>query len=210
MKEWDWEHNKDLDPEKITLGSNKRANWVCKKGHRWSMTIVHRSGGVGCPYCSGRMATPENNLKVAYPAIAKEWDYEKNKEIKPEDIKPQSEKVVFWKCPKCGMSYDARVRNRTIAHSGCPYCAGKKVSAGVTDLASTHPELMDKWDWQHNTAIGLNPMEIGSGSHIKAWWRCDICGKSYIREVFLQVNAKGSCPYCKRIKNDRNHSFYYI
>ena len=37
MSEWDWEENDrcELDPKKLTLGSGKKANWVCTKGHKW-------------------------------------------------------------------------------------------------------------------------------------------------------------------------------
>ncbi len=36
MQEWDYEANKDLDPTKLTIGSNKKAWWKCPKcGGKW-------------------------------------------------------------------------------------------------------------------------------------------------------------------------------
>ena len=37
MKEWDWDANnkEGLDPTQLTWGSNKKANWICSKGHKW-------------------------------------------------------------------------------------------------------------------------------------------------------------------------------
>ena len=44
MSEWDWDANTDLDPKKLTTGSNKKAWWICKKcGHKWSADIHHRA-----------------------------------------------------------------------------------------------------------------------------------------------------------------------
>ena len=40
-------------------------------------------------------ASPEYNLKVIRPDIAKEWDYEKNHPLKPEDVTPHSNKKVW-------------------------------------------------------------------------------------------------------------------
>ena len=69
MAEWDWEENENcnLDPRKLTLGSGKKVNWVCSKGHKWSTSVYHRVvRGTNCPYCSNKRvlaqfsATPEN------------------------------------------------------------------------------------------------------------------------------------------------------
>ena len=48
MAEWDWEENEKsgLDPTKLTLGSGKKVNWVCSKGHKWVASIVNRTGKV--------------------------------------------------------------------------------------------------------------------------------------------------------------------
>ena len=49
LKEWDYERN-TIDPTKISIGSGKKAYWVCSIcGHQWCSTIASRSSGVGCP-----------------------------------------------------------------------------------------------------------------------------------------------------------------
>ncbi len=55
--EWDYLKNLSLSPEKVVPGSNKSVWWICKYDdrHRWRTRIAHRSGGSGCPYCSGRL-----------------------------------------------------------------------------------------------------------------------------------------------------------
>ena len=57
-KEWDYEKNGDLTPDKVTYGSNKKVWWICPKGHSYQATINHRSGGTNCPICnSGRQTS---------------------------------------------------------------------------------------------------------------------------------------------------------
>ncbi len=53
-KEWHKEMNKDLSPDKVTLGSNKKVWWHCKneKSHIWKAMIINRAKkGSGCPFC---------------------------------------------------------------------------------------------------------------------------------------------------------------
>ncbi len=59
-KEWHPTKNKDLTPQKVTYGSNKKVWWLCPKGHEYQATIGHRTCGVGtnCPICnSGRQTS---------------------------------------------------------------------------------------------------------------------------------------------------------
>jgi len=51
--EWDYDKN-DLLPTQITLGSDKKVWWKCKKGHSWEAVIKSRKIGRGCPYCIGQ------------------------------------------------------------------------------------------------------------------------------------------------------------
>ena len=43
VKEWNYEKNKDIDINKITLGSNKKVWWICDKGHEWQAVIASRT-----------------------------------------------------------------------------------------------------------------------------------------------------------------------
>ena len=42
----------------------------------------------------------ENSLLYSNPEIAKEWNYEKNGNLKPEHFFANSSKKVWWKCQK--------------------------------------------------------------------------------------------------------------
>jgi hypothetical protein len=54
MEEWDEEKNKKLNPYEISIKSDIKAWWKCKKdnNHVWKTSISHRYHGTNCPYCS--------------------------------------------------------------------------------------------------------------------------------------------------------------
>ena len=55
---------------------------------------------------------------------AKGGSYEKNGNLRPENITAGSGKNVWWKCAK-GHEWVARISSRK-AGNGCPYCVGRK------------------------------------------------------------------------------------
>lgn len=62
---------------------------------------------------------------MLYPAIASEWDYERNNKG-PHEYLPGSGKIAWWKCVKntCGCHrLQATIHNR-VNGTGCPYCNG--------------------------------------------------------------------------------------
>lgn len=56
--EWDsTDGANDRTPSDVTCGSNYRAGWRCRRGHRWNALIRTRLGGHGCPDCSRQRPT---------------------------------------------------------------------------------------------------------------------------------------------------------
>ncbi len=132
--------------------------------------------------------TKENSITTQYPFLSKEWDYDKNKDIKPDVFTPGSPTKVWWICSN-GHSYPASIAHR-VEGNGCPYCAGKKVYIGFNDLQSQHPELAKEWH-PKNT---LKPTEITSGYSKKVWWICPE-GHEYYADPKHRVNGTG-CSVC--------------
>jgi len=94
-KEWNYEKNNGLTPIDVLPSSDKKVWWICSKGHEWQTTIASRSSGTGCPYCSGRCAIEGvNDLKTVNPNLAKEWHYDKNGNLRPENTLPNSGKKI--------------------------------------------------------------------------------------------------------------------
>ncbi|MBQ2286377.1 MAG: hypothetical protein II252_03635, partial [Clostridia bacterium] len=96
-----------------------------QKGHEWQTTISHRTNGSGCPYCAGqKVIKGENDLQTVNPTLANEWHYEKNKGLTPEDVMPNSNKKVWWKCQK-GHEWQTSIANRNYGY-GCPVCNSER------------------------------------------------------------------------------------
>ena len=105
--------------------ARKSIDWmktICNMNHRWRASIVSRTKGSKCPYCSGIcVIRGKNDLATLRPDIAAEWNDEKNGELKPCNLKIKSNKKVWWKC-KNGHEWQAIISNRTNKNQGCPFC----------------------------------------------------------------------------------------
>lgn len=66
----------------------------------------------------------QNSLGKLYPDLLKEWDYNKNI-LNPLLTPPNSNRKAWWKCKKCGRSWQATINSRTPPHNnGCKKCSG--------------------------------------------------------------------------------------
>lgn len=147
-KEWDHEKNTGLTPADVLPNSDKMVWWKCKNGHEWQAVIKSRNSGCGCPYCSGlRVITGETDLQTINPALASEWNYEKNDGLMPNDVLPNSNKKVWWKCSK-GHEWQASVYNRTNGR-GCPYCSklshSKILNVETCEVFESYSEAAKKY-----------------------------------------------------------------
>ena len=200
--EWDYEKNGGFQPTKVAPFSMKSAFWICKKGHSYSMVIANRtSQKQGCPYCAGKRVLPGfNDLESRFPKIAKEWDYEneKNAPLSPAEITYGSSKTVWWKCCDCGNEWAASISSRTRGQ-GCKICGNKRGAEkrikGLVEKGSSitekAPWLLREWDYDKNL---VSPDSIPPKSDKRCWWICEK-GHSYDLRVADKVGGQG-CPYC--------------
>ncbi|HBD7397089.1 zinc-ribbon domain-containing protein [Legionella longbeachae] len=123
----DWHPSKNFyHPSQLSYGSKIKVWWQCEKKHEWKATPNSRTrpSGTGCPYCSGKQATPDNNLALKCPELVKEWHPVKNNGLLPEMFLPRSNKKIWWLC-KHLHEWQATIDNR-FNGTNCPYCRGKK------------------------------------------------------------------------------------
>ncbi|MBR3593243.1 MAG: hypothetical protein IKL44_01075 [Clostridia bacterium] len=144
LKQWDFEANGSLSPYEIPLNYSFKVAWKCDKcGYKWSSSPnarVRANKISDCPHCAGRVALlGVDDFETLYPDIAKEWDYEKNGNVSPSQIRPHSNKKYFWVCSACGNSYAAYPGNR-VKGSGCPVCARIKVGQKNSKLVGQFDE----------------------------------------------------------------------
>lgn len=201
-REWDYSSN-PKPPSEYLPQSNKKVSWNCSAcGNKYTTSIQHRTQGGGCPKCARKLrgiakrataVRQTGSIAQTHPAIANEWDYEKNNSLLPDNVTAGSRERVWWIGKACGHSYDMTVSNCCISGMGCPICAGKRLLVGFNDLATTHPHIAEQWHPIKNGT--LQPTDILYGTDRKIWWQCE---KGHEWET--TPYAKFGCPVCKNKK----------
>lgn len=169
----------------LGVGSGRKVMWRCKLGHVWEATPNARStNGQGCPYCSGRrVLVGFNDLATTHPDVAARL-------VNFDDahaVSAGSGRKLRWRC-EYGHEWDAVVK-AVVKGSGCPYCSGRLPLLGVSDLATTHPDLVTELvDRELATRLSA-----GSGRRVR--WRCEK-GHEWVAPVIRRTRDGSGCPYC--------------
>jgi Zn finger protein HypA/HybF involved in hydrogenase expression len=198
--------NGDLMPEKLLPGTNKRLWWKCSKcENEWIASGNDRRSGNGCPNCSGRAVHSDgrNSIVTTHPELVKELHPTKNHGLNFNQIRPGTDKKIWWKCRKCKHEWIAHGYQRTgPMNSGCPACANQAIhSDGRNSLKSRFPKLSEEW---HKDNESL-PEEVLSGSGKKAKWKCKKCDHDWsVRIVNRTGEKKSGCPACKNLEIHRD------
>lgn len=181
----------------VIAGTNEKLWWKCSVttcGYEWEATGNNRVKGKGCPACSGRVATPTNNLALVRPDLAKEYMTSKNA-LPPDQITPLSNRVVWWKCSvrKCRFEWRTTPSHRSVGNTGCPACS-HNVLTPRHSLASIRPDLAKEYLVPPENDLPANKMFPGTDK--KVWWRCPECGDKYEARVDHRSAGSG-CPACR-------------
>ena len=197
---WDYKKNK-VKPTEISSGSGQKVWLKCEKGHSYETTIPSRLAGHGCNYCSSNQVLKGfNDLATLKPEVIKEWNYEKNGTLKPEDVMARSGKKVWWRCSKCGKEWEATPASRDHIH--CKSCNQKKAKRGthegINDLTTLKPEIAKEWNYERNG--GLRPEEVAANAGKRVWWKCSKCGYEWIAPPYSRKNV--NCRSCNRLKRN--------
>lgn len=226
LTEWNTEKN-TASPFSVRLKSKEHFWWKCSKcGSEWVSAPFYRSTrNSGCHECAKRkigkaksktMAL-RNNLAEKHPDLAAEWDFEKNGELRPEDVSVSSNKRVWWICRTCGNGWQTSVNHRTSDKAtGCPACmrtvAAKKKSltaAYANNFAEKHPDLVAEWNSKKNGNTDV--FDISESCNKKYWWRCAYCGNEWQATVNHRSSGRG-CPKCSKGQTSfaEQAVFFYI
>jgi hypothetical protein len=199
-KQWHPTKNGGLTPDQVTPGSRKKVWWKCEKDHEWRASIYKRTYGRGCPYCSRKKPSKENNLLVVNPAVASQWHPTKNGNLTPDQVAPTTIKQVWWKCKK-GHEWKQSIVLRSQTKGVCLYCSGRKVNDEYNFLKA-HSNLAKQWHPTKNGA--LKPDQVSPNSLKQIWWQCKN-GHEWKAAVLDRCKGKG-CPYCSgQRKNKKIH-----
>ena len=196
-KEWHPTRNGDLSAETIPARTSRKVWWRCARdaSHEWQATVHNRTNGNGCPFCSGRVATPETSLATLHPEVAAQWHPTRNRGLGPHQVRPGSHRRVFWRCPRDpGHVWQTDVKSRATSGSGCPVCAGR-----VAALSKTYPRVAAEWHLTRNGARG--PDSVPGHSRDLAWWQCRRNPEHVWRSlVVARTRLGGGCPVCKGLR----------
>jgi len=198
--EWHPTKNEGFTPDQVTAGTHQKVWWKCiiAPDHEWEATVVSRTSGSGCPFCSGNQVSTTNSLASLYPDVAAHWHPTKNRDFTPDQVTANAHRMVWWMCPK-GPDHEweappsNRVRN---VEGGCPFCRGLKVSV-TNSLASRFPEIAAEWHPTKNENV--TPQDVVAGSGKRVWWQCcENLTHVWQATVNNRTNPRGmkGCPYC--------------
>jgi len=199
-EEWHPEKNGQLHAEDVRPGSNKKVWWCCRmnSSHEWQSGIQNRVKGYGpCPICSGFVATAATSLRALHPQLAEEWHQEKNGNLTPNEVKPGSNKKVWWQCKTNPAHEWQAVISSRVRGNGCRICAGQAATS-LTSLYTLRPELVEEW---HPIKNGeLTPHDVMPGSGRKVWWRCRV-DPSHEWQMSINYRGRGhGCPLCLSLR----------
>ena len=195
-KEWHPVKNDNLKPSEVTPNSNKKVWWKCHMNHSWEATVGNRNSGRGCPVCSGRKAIRESSLASEFPILTKELHPFKNGSVLGTNLRPGSQKKVWWKCDaEDDHEWEATVSSRTRGN-GCPFCAGQKACKS-NSLEALYPDIARQW---HPNKNKISPREVTPGSRKMLWWKCNK-GDDHEWQATVSQRVLGTgCSVCSNHK----------
>lgn len=74
-------------------------------------------------------------------------------------------------------------------------------------------KLINEWDWEKNSGLGLDPNKLTLGSNKKAWWICSVCGHNWFAKIGNRTALHRGCPQCangKQTSSPEQKIYYYI
>jgi hypothetical protein len=87
-----------------------------------------------------RILRPSKRWVGGYPELVAQWDWRRNVDVLPDDISYGLHLQIWWHCENGpDHRWSARAQSR-IGGKGCPFCAGKLVSA-TNSLATRNPAV---------------------------------------------------------------------
>ena len=216
---WHPTKNGDMTPYSVTAGSHAIVWWYLPYDDpvtgkhfdfEWQAAVkaMVRSPHKQGPFLEGKKAWKGfNDLSTLYPELSKEWNYEKNGTLTPENTTYGSNKSVWWKktiinketgeteCYEWQEKIQSRIQkvgNRSIA---------VKRNEDMASFGSKYPELAAEWHPSKNG--NLTPFDVTVSSTIPIWWLLPYddprTGKHYDFEwqdsVRDRVIRGRGCPY---------------
>ena len=214
QKQWHEKLNMHLGNLLIRPGSHRKVWWSCDQcpdgfPHIWEATVVNRTYGRGCPFCSGNAICQHNTLARKAPEVALFWDAEKNHPLTPDQVTVSSRMRVHWKCSACLHQWQTHMVTKASRSTGCPKCAKANSGRKADGTRQKHPTfarakhaLLQQWDHDRNRENGNFPDSTSLRSNKLIWWQCQKCPRGKVHSWQAQAANRTSlkkptgCPCC--------------
>ena len=214
QKQWHEKLNMHLGNILIRPGSNRKVWWSCDQcpdgfPHIWEATVLNRTYGRGCPFCSGNAICQHNTLARKVPEVALFWDAKKNHPMSPDQVTVFSNMRAHWMCSACLHEWQSSVLSKAIHKTGCPKCTKAKFvrktdSTGYTGhptFAMAKHALLQQWDHERNRVDGNSPDKTTLRSGKLIWWQCYECPKGKVHSWQARAYSRTrkvstGCPCC--------------
>lgn len=187
--------NDEADPNLIMVGDCRLRKLKCPEGHhpRVTPSLYLYSG---CPSCrSARTRTEGNRPKLAseLPEIAGQWHPSRNGKWTPENVGPDSKRLVWWQAKCCGHEWQEEVRQRNKRPRYlCPEC-----HTILDSLAWLDPGMAAEWS-PENPATAWQVRPTGATGFMPVW----VCAVEPLHQwkASLASRYAGSdCPECRLV-----------
>lgn len=119
------EYAKDNIKGAKEIGANTsiKVKWHCNKhNYSWDAFVSNRTANLDRAPCC------RESLASLCPELLKDFNYELNRGINPETLRPYSHVRITWKCHKCGHIWDTECGDRLRKLTSCPNCSCNQTS----------------------------------------------------------------------------------
>ncbi len=214
QKQWHEKLNMHLGNTLIRPGSDRKVWWSCDQcpegfPHIWEATVLNRTYGRGCPFCSGTAVCQHNTLARKAPEVALFWDARKNHPLSPDQVTVASSMRAHWKCSACLHEWQAEVTHKAREKTGCPKCAKTNAGRQADGTRQKHPTfaaaqhaLLQQWDHDRNKRNRSFPDNTTLRSAKLICWQCYKCPKGKVHSWQARPVNRTSpkmptgCPCC--------------
>lgn len=152
-------------------------------------------------YALSERSKYNKSLLASNDPVLSEWSYELNGSFTPDKITPGSHKPAWWKCSKCGKTWQQPIKQKVKAGLGCEHCnktvANNKrveeaIKSGKKKTILDYPLLLKEWNDPRD------PSTVTAGNDKPAKWRCSVCGYEFSQIVKNRTGQGQGCPKCGR------------
>lgn len=149
----------------------------------------------------------ESSLAFTHPDVAREWDYDRNDPLTPEDFTFGSDYKAHWICGRDDTHvWEASVSHRTNPNfpTNCPHCFGKGPHTSLKKANSyqiNFPEAAAEWSKKANQGVELEGLT--KSSTCLATFVCSFCDKPFERRV--KKHRRPGCRDCRKKITARNN-----